>query len=349
MAKTFQSYSSTPDFLRLAKQVRDNANYHGEPVPKARMRGTMKIHGTNAAVATDGVDTWLQTRERVLPDDEYHMGFREFYTKNKADFDRMLRWGGVVNPEIQIFGEWAGGGIQKGDIGVKHCEKFFTIFGINFGPSDNRRWATDDEVLSILACTGLGTASQRAAKRLFWKEDFTVFYLDVDFDTPTLAVNQMLEITNAVELDCPVARALLGPDFKEPLTGEGVVWECTLPRLGWVRCKVKGKKHSATKVKTMKAVDEALVTNVAGFVDAVCTTNRLEQGLVKLQEMGLDPVDRKNVGTYVKWVVQDCVSEEAEVLAASGLEVAQVGGPIAKKASGYILEWQKAQILATAP
>lgn len=114
-------------------------------------------------------------------------------------------------------------------------------------------------------------------------------------------------------------------------TGEGVVWKQTEnieDTSMWF--KVKGEKHAVSKNKVLSPVDVEKVKNVKEFVDAVCTDARLEQGIEYLKEMQLT-VDRKNTGTYLKWVVSDVLKEEIDRLVESGLCVKDVTKAISDK------------------
>lgn len=57
---------------------------------------------------------------------------------------------------------------------------------------------------------------------------------------------------------------------------------------------MKGEKHSASKVKTLAAVDPERLVNITEFVEYAVTENRLEQGT---QKVGLD---RTKIDEFVK-------------------------------------------------
>jgi hypothetical protein len=85
---------------------------------------------------------------------------------------------------------------------------------------------------------------------------------------------------------------------------------------------VKGEKHSTTKVKTVKeiaAVDVALHNSMREFVAAAVSQSRLEQGIVKLGEMGLS-ADNTNTGAFLKWIANDILKEEMDVICASNFD-----------------------------
>jgi len=108
----------------------------------------------------------------------------------------------------------------------------------------------------------------------------------------------------------------------ENLVGEGVVWKVAkasdIPHLNELIFKVKGPKHSDTKVKTTVEVDVEKVANARAYADAVITDHRLEKMVEKLKEAGVD-LDIKNTGAFLKLVGQDVIKEELDRLEASGL------------------------------
>lgn len=96
--------------------------------------------------------------------------------------------------------------------------------------------------------------------------------------------------------------------------------------------KTKGKKHSASKVKTLVATSPEKVNSINEFIEYAATENRLEQGI---QEIGLD---MKLVGKYIGWVNGDIWKEEADVLATNGLTMKEVGKQISTKARMYYID-----------
>src|SRR6202008_3290351 len=126
--------------------------------------------------------------------------------------------------------------------------------------------------------------------------------------------NELVDLTLKVEEQCPVAA-----DFGKFGVGEGIVWHNAETGL---RFKGKGEKHSVSKVSTVKPIsaeDLERLKTVKNFVDTVVTENRLNQGLDKLREMGLE-LSVKSTGDYIKWVVGDVLKEEMDLIIASCLD-----------------------------
>jgi len=102
--------------------------------------------------------------------------------------------------------------------------------------------------------------------------------------------------------------------------------------------KVKGEAHSASKVKTLAAVDVEAIESIRELVDIVVTESRLEQGLYHLVHEQLKPFEMKSLGDFIKWVQNDILKEELDTLIASGIEPKKINGPIANKARPWYIE-----------
>lgn len=339
---TFIKFPSIGQFRDAIKQVQSAAKYHNVEIPKVTLRGTVKLHGTNAAVVINKQgEWWCQSRERVITPESDNAGFAAWVHGNKTEWDFIATTMAASledNKEfIQIYGEWCGGNIQKG-VGLQYIPKQFIVFSVRYSgvenPQESNDWETPNE-WPFCYMEGITDSFE-----------YPMYELEIDFNTPTLIQNKLIELTEAVEKDCPVARQILGPDETRELIGEGIVWEVadmgnaapelhnTLKNL---RFKVKGEKHSASKVKTIAAVDEEKVKSIEEFVEYACTENRLKQGLDKLTEMGLEH-STKSTGDYIRWVMQDILKEELSTMIASGIEPKDVNGTVARKAREYFMK-----------
>ena len=101
--------------------------------------------------------------------------------------------------------------------------------------------------------------------------------------------------------------------------------------------KVKGEKHSASKVKTLAPVDVEAVSQINDFVAMAVTEARLEQALHNLVNEQLKPFDMTSMGDFISWVHQDVLKEEADTLQASGIEYKKLGRPIALVAKRWFV------------
>lgn len=341
----FIKFPSIGQFRDAIKQVQSACAYHNVALPTVAFRGTMKLHGTNAAVVIAKDGTWhCQSRERIITPESDNAGFAAWCYGNKDYWDALAQGLKDVifseNETMQIYGEWCGGNIQKG-VGLSGLPKMFVIFAIRFSAdAESQDWENlhgwDDIFDSI----------PHKPENLYFSNQFPEYKVTIDFNSPTLIQNKLVEIAEAVEKDCPVARHFL-PDSTDELIGEGVVWtvdfqgDFELPDVlsntfAGLRFKVKGSRHSQSKVKTIAPVDVDKVKSIDAFVEYACTENRLKQGLDKLTEMGLEH-STKSTGDYIKWVIGDILKEELDTMIASGIEPRDVNGQIARKAREFFM------------
>jgi hypothetical protein len=337
------SFPSINQFRQIVKNIRSSADYHGVPYPKVKYEVSVKIHGSNAGICrpvNGGVDDiYFQSRERILTIESDNAGFCFFGQGYKNLFntyiDKIVKETGATSGTVQIFGEWFGGNIQKG-VGVNGLDKMLCIFGVRISDNaESREWESKDLIKKVF-----GTNTSKI-DRIYTKYDFPHWEVEVDFDRPELSQNRFVELCNMVEKDCPVAR-FFKPDATEELVGEGVVIvpivDADTP--DFVKgntAKIKGEKHSVSKVKTTAMLDPEKMTSQAEFVDKTLTENRLNQGLEKMKELG-HPIDMTSTGHFIKWVMGDIFREEADTMVASLIEPKDVNGIIATRAKKFWIE-----------
>lgn len=341
----FIKFPSIGQFRDAIKQVQSACKYHNVALPTVEFRGTVKLHGTNAAVVIAKDGTWhCQSRERIITPESDNAGFAAWVYGNKDYWDTLAQGLKEVifneNETMQIYGEWCGGNVQRG-VGLSSLPKMFVVFAIRFSAdAESQDWENLkgwDDVFQLVP---------NQPDSLYFSNQFPEYKVTIDFNCPTLIQNKLVEITEAVEKDCPVARHFL-PDSTDELIGEGVVWELERgvdfePSLllysafAGLRFKCKGEKHSASKVKTIAPVDTEKIKSIDAFVEYACTENRLKQGLDKLTEMGLEH-STKSTGDYIKWVMQDILKEELDTMVASGIEPRDINGQVARKAREFFM------------
>lgn len=332
--KSHVKYPSIEQFRSAVKQVRDQANWNGIPLPKLMFRGTVKLHGTNASIATNKTDLWYQSRERIIDVTSDNAGFAQYATFHNSFYADVLAKARVAldltdsDTKVAIYGEWCGGNIQAG-VGINGLDKMFVVLGISYGEEDSRKWLD-----AATTATLLGDPVIMAEHKCYSIYDFETYIMEIDFANPEAAQNKLVELTIAVETECPVAKK-----FGKLGIGEGIVWTVYMapPCFAGIRFKVKGEKHSASKVKVLAEVDPVKVANVQAFVDLACTENRMAQMRAKLTEMELDPEDIRNVGTFLKYVGQDIIKEESDTLETSGLNSKDVMGKISLVARNWYI------------
>lgn len=341
-------FPSIEQFRNIVKNVREHSTFVGKdedgnpifdytkPAPTLTFSGTVKLHGTNAGVSLD-VDSgliWAQSRENIITPQNDNAGFAFFVETNidsfKRIFDIVKSQNNITNGYITVFGEWAGKGIQKG-VGICNIEKSFFIFDIKHSTKVQENEDTKVQWLPIPIVKGINP-------RIWDIEEFTTWTIDIDFNRPEEAQNKLIELTDKVEQECPVAM-----EFGFSGIGEGIVWKTKFEN-DVIRFKVKGEKHSSSKVKKLANVDIEKVNSINEFVEYAVTENRLNQGIEQVFTATNRIPDIKLTGDFIKWISCDVMKEELDTIAANGLEWKEVAGAVNKKASSFFKTFLDKQI-----
>lgn len=313
-------FTDIGQFRNVVKAVRSDHDYQGKdedgkaiyrhtsPYPSLVFRGTVKLHGTNAAIVkyADG-HYEFQSRQRVLSLGSDNAGF---YAAMQLEPYQAMFNGVAFDDYCAVYGEWCGGNIQSG-VGIAQCEKMFIPFAVKIDGEYNH-----DALVGLMW----------GGKQVY---DFDNFREVVDFNAPEESQPRLAKFTEDVEAECPVTYALTGKRG----VGEGVVWE------GWhdderYIFKVKGEKHSVSKVKTLAAVDPEEIAKMREFVEYAVTENRLLQGISVLQEQDKE-LCPKSTGDFLGWVIRDIIKEEEDVLVANKLDVKKVGKYLSEAAKNW--------------
>ena len=299
--------------------------------PVLQFLGTPKLHGTNSSIVRmpDG-QLRFQSRNRELTPDTDHFGFVEHMTQTvgterlRALIDTHV---GRHDVPVVVYGEWCGRGVQQ-KVAISELDRLFAVFAVRIGetwPDLRQHSALHDNALRIFNVLQFGT-----------------FTIEIDFSRPDRARESLISHTVAVEARCPA-----GAFFGVEGVGEGVVWRCVSEGFAepafWF--KVKGEKHSVSRVKKLAPADVERMDSIEAFLAAVLTESRLEQGIGWLREQGR-PLDRSSTGDYLRWLFNDILSEESDTLEASGLNRKAIGGPLSHHARRWFFAWLDAQPLA---
>jgi hypothetical protein len=330
----FKPYHKIKQFKDIVRNVTHTANFkgvddEGNPIyeesekPTIPFIGTIKLHGTNASVyytPESGIIAGKRTSGLDPKQLSAHMGFNQFVQIIKKDYfhtllNNLWKTYCLPNEQIILYGEWAGKGIQK-SVAVSELNKAFYIFDCKiYNPaSDTSRWVDISKL-------------QIDEEHVHNIHNFTTFNLDIDFNNPKDCINQLSKITDEVEKECPVSKQL-GISG----TGEGVVWTGYWNGEKYV-FKVKGQKHSVTKVKKLASADPELLKSISSFVEYACTKNRMDQAILET-----DASSKKDTPKVLKWIANDIISEESDTLIANNLEWKQVAGEVATKMRIYFFD-----------
>ena len=332
-------YPSTNQFRQVVRTMKTQLEYdhynpetqeHVTKIPETYVIpyvGTVKIHGTNGSVLFRSEEEFIfQSKAQQVDIGKDNAGFAAFM--HRKDMAKLLgqvkdiceEKGITFEFPVEIAGEWAGRGIQKG-VAVTELDPFFTVFRVAVGerPNGGLKWLP----------TGIiGSVNDNEA-RIFNVLQFGFVTLNIDFEKPELIQNTLVQITEEAEKECPV-----GKFFGISGIGEGFVWtpaDESLALDSGLWFKVKGDKHSVSKVKTLASVDPERMANITEFVEYAVTENRLNQAL---GEVGLD---KTKIGEFVKWMSTDILKEEGDVMEASSLTMKDVGKNISDKSRKWYM------------
>lgn len=228
---------------------------------------------------------------------------------------------------ITIYGEWAGQGIHKG-VGVCRLPKSFYIFGVKVSPNMPTFLTKDEATIWQKENPSYWvdyTHLRSNEHRIYNIDDFGFGFIDIDFNMPQLSTNKLIELTVAVEDECPVAKHFGFPNE----VGEGIVLTATHNGSRYM-FKSKGEKHSASKVKTLNAVDTEKLSSIVEFVEYAATENRFQQALDVVFPNN-EPRDVKKLGDVIRWVINDITKEELDTMAANNLEPKDLNKYVAPK------------------
>lgn len=306
-------FPSINQFRNVVKVHRETAEYHGDKPPVRKYRGTVKIHGTNAAIHLERGELTYHSRTSELTigkGDNY--GFMGAMLPHEADIILAMS---DIGEEVTIYGEWCGKGIQAG-VAVAELPKMLVVFAVR----------ANDEWLPVETFVPAGDGP------IVNIAQFPSFDIEIDFNNPELSQNVLGEITAQVEAECPI-----GKHYGVSGVGEGVVWR---PADGdqsskfWF--KVKGEKHSVTRVKTLAPVDVERFAARSELISAIVTDNRCQQMLDQMVGSGTD-LDIRNMGTYLRMVFADVAKEETDTVSASGFQIKELGKPISEIAKRFFM------------
>lgn len=333
----FTAFPSIEQFRSVCADVKHHFG-DDSPTPTIDFTGTVKLHGTNAGVGWDLKSQRLtpQSRKRLISTSDDNAGFAKFVKAHEDDFKNIMNQIAQSYPPekdetLFIYGEWCGKGIQC-NVAIAELTPRFVVFNAVYRKNETNEHG--DVIKRWLPREALDCINQIQSD-IYNIYQFPHWERKITFKQPELGMmqNQLGELTASVEQECPVAK-----HFGISGTGEGIVWTGNFnsPRYGklrHLRFKVKGEKHSVSKVKTLAAVDVEKLTSINDFIAYVATENRMEQGFDELFiKTGTEPT-MKHMGDFIKWVRDDIVKEESDTMKASGIEVKDIGKAVSKVAS----------------
>lgn len=335
--KRFIKFPSIDQFRSIIKNVTHSASYIGydeetkKPIynptaeyPTITATGTEKIHGTNASVCFSNPDGfWVQNRTRIITPLADNAACAFYAEQNESVWlDIIIDLSDEYNIDldeniITIYYEWCGGSIQK-NTAVSGLDKRAIIFRhFKVSPIEHNE---------DIAATWHETKIQddwvdSAENKIYNICTFPTYDIIIDFSNPLMAQNEMVDLVeNTIEPSSPVGETF---GIKGNI-GEGIVvsftYKGTLHQF-----KVKGEKHSKSKVKKLKKVDDVKLQKIQDMAQKVTPGWRLEQMFDEANDVinGGEPTI-KNMGPFMKLVNTDIVKEESDIIVEAGLEPKEI-------------------------
>ena len=366
--KRFITMGSISQFRQTIKDVQHQAQYRGfdqekqvmimdrfAVMPIVNATASEKVHGTNAAVCysnSDGI--WYQSRKNIItPEkDNAACAFQADQRKESwMEIIQILADHHEINLDthiISVFYEWAGGNIQKNSAlsGLDKRAMIFQYFKVSpIEPQIGNDGAENPESAKWLETIGTDAICEgKAGVSYLTREqhdiynimNFPTWEFTIDFNEPLLSQNKLIKLVEeTVELNSPLGK-VMGEDGN---IGEGIV--VTFKFDGVVhRFKVKGEKHSSSKVKTLKPVDDIKEQAKIEFANYASSSARLEQAwqtVFGIENEVLEP-SVKATGDFLKAVIADVMKEEQDVMADRNLEPKEVNGMISKVSRIWFME-----------
>ena len=323
-----KKFTDIGQFRQVVREVRSHCDYidrdenndaiyrHTKPYPKLKFRGTVKSHGTNAGIVKYVDKYEFQSRENELTLKDDNSGFMREMSQKKY---QKLFDGIEFNTSCAIFGEWCGMGIQK-SVAISQLPNMFIIFAVKIDDvyqdmNNYRHLKIEDELIYNVL-------------------QFPTFEIEIDFNTPELIQNKLVELTNDVEKQCPI-----GNYFGVDGIGEGIVYEYVNGEERYI-FKVKGELHAGkSKVKTLSTVDNVKMMKIKEIADKVTPTWRLAQMVEKsCNLMNGGELNRSKLGEYIRLVINDVIKEDLDIVTDAGLEMKDINKCISDIARHYFFD-----------
>jgi len=303
-------------------------DYHfPEEKPTISFDGTVKIHGTNAAICSvfngdSFEEPYYQSRQIVLDKSNTNSGFYNFANERKNYWldclttikkNHVLQQGDTVS----IFGEWCGEGIESG-CAIQKLSKRFIVFGLLItGENGIEFWENHSFIFE-------------PALNVYNINNYQKYSITIDFNKPQEVEEFITNLVNEVEQECPVAKA-----FGVSGLGEGIVWigKTILPNNDPLRIvfKTKGIKHKISETKKVVSVSAEVTSSIEEFITYAVTKNRVDQAITTILGQGSNDRPMNKFKDILFWVYEDIQKEESDVLLSNNLTWDQVKNSVSPK------------------
>ena len=335
--KRFIAYPSIDQFRTTIKNIEHSARYIGQdendlpmynmiaPLPTIIATATEKIHGTNAAVCYSNPDGfWVQSRNNIITPESDNAGCAF------AAYQNQDTWLAIINELasmnninldthiISVYYEWCGGNIQQNSA-VSGLDKMAIIFK-HFKSSP----IEPDSEPSVWYETSYTDSREY---RIYNINGFPTYDIEINFEQLLLSQNKMISyVEDIIEPDSPVGKQL-GIDNN---IGEGIVVSF-MYKDQLHQFKVKGEKHSKSKVKTLTPVDNEHLQLIQTIAQQVTPAWRLEQMCQQANDtLNSGAITMQNIGKFLKLINDDIIKEESDVIHNAGLEPKDIFSSVAR-------------------
>lgn len=328
MKPLFLRYPSIRNFRDIVQEIKTKTS-----LQEVEFVQTVKLHGTNASVVLDCENNlYSQSRNRILSIDNDNQNFASFVENNKQIFREELNniLSTTEATHVVVYGEWCGEGIAS-KVAITKLPKMFVIFAIRLVfnsslESENSKW------LDITLPLGINLKPFRFSdKRIYNITDFPSQTINIDFEEVSTSLAELNNFTTLVDQECPVAKQLgvIG-------NGEGNVYHTKDFKYVF---KMKGDSHSKAKqkIKNLTGKDLEDLEQISKLANILVSPERLQQGLDYMKEMNIETLS-SNTGIFIKWVVQDILKEELDLIKKTSLNQKNVISSCVKLAKDFYME-----------
>ena len=286
-------------------------------LPSIEFVGYTKLHGTNAAIClrADG-SFYCQSRENIIDEVNDNAGFAHWVHKQGHKlFDCIKHEFENDSDLVVVYGEWCGGSIQKG-VALNELPKMFVVFGLKVVREAWTNWRDASYI-------------QDHSINVYNIAEAPSYTVCVDLERPDKAIEQMTSYVDEIDVECPFAKL-----FGISGVGEGLVFRQKEDYSFGNAFKVKGEKHSISKIKKIPTVDVVKMENLASAVSTYIHTDRLEQIYAKIVLTEADKVPQ-NIAPFIRNLVQDAWEEEGDSIRASDISRKEFGAATSKVAARW--------------
>lgn len=350
----FIAYPETVQFRDVIKDVNHRMSHSFVDDPERartlKFLGTVKLHGTHAAIVYQKkIGQWCLSRNRVLSVMNDNAGFAQYMDPLAEKFlndyvlfeNSTLRQYYEEGSTIVIHGEWCGADVQgKSNIAIASLSKMFVIFKIKiiclkkkssqsatsaeekYKESSNGFWFEPKEWSEIKWCE----------KSIYNIYDFPTYEIDIDFNAPDRSQNQLTQMTEKIDRQCPV-----GAYFGQNGCGEGIVWTEWQRTHGCLTFKVKGPQHRIINSDVLVPVQTPKMNSMEEFVEYACTKNRMQQAYHCIEEE-YGCISAKDSTKFIRWLVEDIIKEEEDTMDESNIDPRDLTRAITSKTEKWFNE-----------